>query len=150
VALWSEFVDLLREAIFAYAQMSNGNLGYGIMAVTFLARLALMPLTLRLARSAAIQQEAMRRLKPELDAARATFKDDPAGLARETQRILAREGVSMFPALGCVGALAQTPLLLALYNAVSECAAVGGRFVWIRDIAKPDVIVRRTMARRPA
>ena len=50
MGLWSDIVDVLREAIFAYAQISNGNLACGIMAVTFLARLALLPLTLRLAR----------------------------------------------------------------------------------------------------
>jgi YidC/Oxa1 family membrane protein insertase len=109
------------------------------MVVTFLARLALFPLTLRLARGAAIQQEAMRRLKPELDAIRARFKDDPARLAQETQRILTREGVSILPAAGCLGVLLQTPVLLALYNAVSQSAAVGGRFLWIRDISKPDI-----------
>ena len=139
MALWSGVVDVLREAIFAYAQMSHGNLAYGIMAVTFLARLALLPLTLRLARSAAVQQEAMHRLKPELDAARVTFKDDPARLAREIQRIYAREGLSMIPAVGCAGVLLQAPILLALYNAVRTCAEAGGRFLWIRDLSRPDV-----------
>src|SRR5262245_12687280 len=115
MAIWTEVVDVLREAMFAYAQMSHGNLAHGIMAVTFLARLALLPLTLRLARGAAIQQKAMHRLRPELDAVRARFKDDPPALARETQRILSREGVSMIPAAGCAGMLLQTPVLLALY-----------------------------------
>ena len=146
MAMWSELVDLIREAIFAYAQMTHGNLAYGIMAITFLARLALLPLTLRLARSAAIQQETMHRLKPELDAAHARFKDDPAGLARETQRILAREGVSMIPAAGCLGIIMQTPVLLALYDAVRQCAAAGGRFLWIRDISKPDAWLAMVVA----
>jgi YidC/Oxa1 family membrane protein insertase len=144
--VWSQVVYVLREAIFAYAQVTQGNLAYGIMAVTFLARLALFPLTLRLARNAAIQQGAMSRLKPELDAVRAAHKDDPSRLARETQRILAREGVSMVPLAGCFGALLQAPVLLALYNAVSQCAAVGGRFLWIRDISRPDVALAAVVA----
>lgn len=146
MGLWSDVVDVLREAIFAYAQMSNGNLACGIMAVTFLARLALLPLTLRLARSAARQQEAMRRLKPELDAARAAFRDDPARLANETQRIFAREGLSMIPAAGCLGIIMQTPVLLALYNAVRETTTLGGRFLWIRDISKPDMALAMVVA----
>ena len=146
MGLWSDVVDVLREAIFAYAHMSNGNLACGIMAVTFLARLALLPLTLRLARSAARQQEAMRRLKPELDAARAAFRDDPARLANETQRIFAREGLSMIPAAGCLGIIMQTPVLLALYNAVRETTTLGGRFLWIRDISKPDMALAMVVA----
>jgi YidC/Oxa1 family membrane protein insertase len=139
--VWSQVVYVLREAIFAYAQVTQGNLAYGIMAVTFLARLALFPLTLRLARGAAKQQEAMSRLKPELDAVRAACKDDPARLARETQRILAR-----VPVAGCAGALLQAPVLLALYSAVSQCAAFGGRFLWIRDISRPDVALAAAVA----
>jgi YidC/Oxa1 family membrane protein insertase len=42
---------------------------------------------------------------------------------------------------GCLGALLQTPVLVALYNAVRQSAAIGGRFLWIRDISKPDVIL---------
>src|SRR5262245_24024425 len=125
--LWNNIVDVIRESMFAYAQVSNGNIAYGIMAVTFLARLALFPLTLRLAKSAAIHQEAMRRVAPELEAARTRFKNDPARLADETRRILAREGIPVIPREGLVGALLQTPLLLALFSAVRQCAAVGGR-----------------------
>ena len=137
--LWSHTVDVIREAMFAYAQIGNGNIAYGIIAVTFLARLALLPLTLRLAKSAARHQEAMRRVAPQLEAVRTKFKNDPGRLAEETRRIFAREGVSMIPAVGCVGVLLQTPVLLALFDAVRQCAAVGGRFLWIRDISRPDI-----------
>ena len=144
--LWNHIVDVIRESMFAYAQISNGNNAYGIMAVTFLARLALFPLTLRLAKSAAVQQEAMRRVAPELEEVRTRFKNDPARLAQETRRVLAREGVSLIPAAGCVGALLQTPVLLALFDAVRQCAAVGGRFLWIRDISRPDIALALLVA----
>jgi YidC/Oxa1 family membrane protein insertase len=144
--LWSQIVDVIREAMFAYAQVSNGNVAYGIVVVTFLARLALFPLTLRLARAAAVQQDAMRRVKPELDAVRARFKRDPVRLAEETRRILAREGVSMIPTVGCIGMLVQAPVLFALFDAARQCASVGGRFLWIRDIAKPDAALALVVA----
>ena len=137
--LWSHVVEVIREAMFAYAQISNGNVAYGIMAVTFLARLALLPLTVKLARAAAVQQEAMRRVAPELETVRARFKTDPVRLAEETRRIFAREGVSMIPRAGCIGMLLQAPVFLALFDAVRQCAAAGGRFLWIRDISRPDV-----------
>ena len=35
MGLWTQFVDVLREAMFAYAHATNGNLALGIMAVTF-------------------------------------------------------------------------------------------------------------------
>lgn len=141
MAMWNQGVDLLRDAMFFYAQLSNGNLAHGIMIVTCLMRLLLLPLAIRLARSAAVQQELMRRLRPELDAIRERFKHDQRRLAEETRRVFAREGASMLPTAGCLGAVLQAPVLLALFDAVRQCAAVGGRFLWIRDIAKPDVLL---------
>ena len=146
MTLWTELVDLLRESMFAYAQLTNGNLAFGIMAVTLLARLAILPLTLRLARGAAAHQAMVQRIQPELESVRLTFKNNPRRLAEETQRVFARHGVSMVPLSGCMGAIAQTPLLLGLFSAVRQCAALGGRFMWIRDISKPDVALALLVA----
>jgi YidC/Oxa1 family membrane protein insertase len=136
--LWNQLIEILRESIFAYTQACNGNLGAGILAVTFLARLALLPLAIRMARAAAAQQRAMARLQPALDALRATHKGDPKRLADETSRLMAREGVSPFSLAGCLGNLTQLPLVLALYSAVRQAAARGGSFFWIRNLALPD------------
>jgi YidC/Oxa1 family membrane protein insertase len=136
--LWNQVVEILRESIFAYTQACNGNLGAGILAVTFLARLALLPLGIRLARAAADQQRAMARLQPGLDALRTAHKGNPKRLAEETNRLMTREGVSPFSLAGCVGNLAQIPAVLALYSAVRQAATIGGRFLWIRNLASPD------------
>jgi YidC/Oxa1 family membrane protein insertase len=141
MVLWDQFVGILRESIFAYAHVCNGSLGAGILAVTFLARLALLPLGLWMARAAADHQRAMARVKPELDALRARHKNNPGRLAEETRRLMAREGISALPLVGCLGSLAQVPVLVALYSGVRQAAAVGGRFLWIHDLAKPDWIV---------
>jgi YidC/Oxa1 family membrane protein insertase len=136
--LWGQAIEILRESIFAYAQACHGNLGAGILAVTFLARLALLPLGIRLARAAAEQQRAMARLQPALEALREAHKQDSKRLAEETNRLFAREGVSPFSPGGCLGPLIQIPVFVALYSAVRQAAAFGGRFLWIRDLAKPD------------
>ena len=141
MAVWDQLVDLLRVAIIAYSQACGGNLGVGIVAVTFLARMAMLPLTLRLARLSAAHQEVMRKLKPELDRIRARFKNRPERLARETRRVFEREGVSPVPLKGCLGTLVQMPVLVAMFSAVRRCLAPGGRFLWIRNIAQPDLIL---------
>ena len=138
---WDQSVELLRESILAYAQVCNGNLGYGILIVTFLARLALLPLGLRLAKVAQAHQRAMQKIQPELDALRRRYQRNPKRLAEETRRLMAREGVSPISAGGCIGALVQIPVFVALYAAVREVATIGGRFLWVRDISRPDVFV---------
>ena len=87
--LWGQAIEILRESIFAYAQACHGNLGAGILAVTFLARLALLPLGIRLARAAAEQQRAMARVQPALEALREAHKQDSNGeyKARSKRRL---------------------------------------------------------------
>jgi YidC/Oxa1 family membrane protein insertase len=136
--LWDQSVEILRQSIFAYAQACNGNLGAGILVVTFLTRLALLPLALRVARAAAVQLRALARIQPELEALRQMYSNDPTRLAEETSRVMKRENVSPLSVAGCLGALAQVPVFVALYSSVSQAAAVGGRFFWIRDLSKPD------------
>ncbi|MDP6580331.1 MAG: membrane protein insertase YidC [Vicinamibacterales bacterium] len=146
MAIWEQVVEILRGSIFVYAQACGGNLGGGILAVTLLARLALFPLTLRVARLSAAHQERMRQLKPELDALRRRFKDDPRRQAEETRRAYARAGVSLVPRAGCLGMLVQTPVLLALFSAVRSVSALGGRFLWLGSIARPDLILAVVVA----
>lgn len=140
-AFWDQAVDVLREAILAYAYLFNGNLGAGILAVTFLARLALMPVTLRLARITAAHQRAMQKIQPELDAIKTRYANDARRMNEEIQKVFARERISPVPVVGCLGTLAQAPALIALYSAVRRVAMVGGRFAWIRDISQPSIVL---------
>jgi YidC/Oxa1 family membrane protein insertase len=146
MTMWTEVVEILREAMFAYAHATNGNLAAGILTVTFLARLALFPLMLRLSRAAADHQRRLRTIQPELDALKARFKTNPRRMAEETRAVFAREGIPMLPLAGVIGALAPAPVLLALYSAVRQCAAVGGRFLWIADISRPDRLLTMIVA----
>lgn len=136
--IWDHVVEIVRESIFAYAQACNGNLGAGILVVTFLARLALLPMGIRLARTMARHQQTLARLQPTIERLRALHKNDPSRLADETNRLFASEGVSPFSLGGCLGSIGQVPFFIALYSGVRQAAAVGGRFLWVRDLARPD------------
>src|SRR5215472_161054 len=138
MVLWSDTIEVLRESMFAYAHATNGNLAVGILIVTALARLAMFPLMVRVARAAARHQDRPRAVQPELDAIKARFKNDPVQAAVETRKVLTREGIPMIPLSSLFGGLAPAPVLLALYAAVRQCSAVGGRFLWIADISRPD------------
>jgi len=106
--LWNQIVDVLRESIFAYAQLFNGNVGAGILAVSFLARLALLPLGIHLARKRIAQQKLM-------------------------------AGASVLT--GYLGGVVQAPAVLALYGGVKQAARAGGRFLWVRNVAAPDLML---------
>lgn len=141
MAYWEQVVAVLRDAMFGYAQLTNGSLGAGILVVSVTARLLLLPLSLKLGEAAARHQAAMARLQPELEALRARHQRDPRALHAAMRALLAREGVSMFPTTGLLSAVMQMPVFLALYAAVQQVAARGGTFLWIRDLARPDLAV---------
>jgi YidC/Oxa1 family membrane protein insertase len=141
MAFWEQLVGILREAIFAYTLTGHGNVGTGIAIVTLLARLALLPLAIRLGRTAAAHQAAVQRIQPELDVIRARFKNDPGRVAEETRRVFQREGISILPGSSLLGTLVQIPIMVALYSAVRQAAAVGSRFFWIADIGRPDRVL---------
>src|SRR2546430_4564966 len=84
--------DLFRAAIFAAAHVFAGSLGAGIVAVSLGVRLALLPLTIRLARRALAQQAILARLQPELQRLQARYGNDPAARWRRTQALYRRGG----------------------------------------------------------
>jgi YidC/Oxa1 family membrane protein insertase len=136
--VWDQIVDILRESMIAYAYVFNGNFGAGILAVTFLARLALLPITLRLTRLTSAHQARLRKIQPELDEIKRRFANDSQQMNQEVHGVFAREGISPVPTAGCLGAVAPAPVLIALYSAVRQVAMLGGRFGWIRNISTPD------------
>ena len=99
-----------------------GALGWSIIALTILIRLALYPLMSVQLRSA----KKMAELKPHLDRLNQQHKNDKQRLQQEQMRLFKEAGVN--PAAGCLPMLIQLPVLLALYNVFFQVlGSSGGR-----------------------
>lgn len=134
---WSLVVDLVRAGVFAMAHVCGNSVGSGILAVSVLMRLALLPVTLRAARLGLEHQRKLAALQPELARLQARHGKDRAQLAHATASLYRAHGIGPLPR-GAVGAaLVQLPIGAALYQAV---AGVGPRlrFLWVADLARPD------------
>jgi YidC/Oxa1 family membrane protein insertase len=116
-----------------------GHLGWAILVLSFGTRLALLPLTLRLARRARKNQAILRTLQPEIDALKKRFVKKPELLLPEMQKLYRKHGCSPFDGQAIGGALLQVPLFAMLYRAISRGLGSGGGFLWIRDLALPDL-----------
>ena len=139
--MWAALVDLIRVAIFAAAHVCGGSLGAAIVAVSVVVRVALLPLTLRLARQAREQQARLAALKPKMDALQRRHAGDPARLAREVRALHAANGIRLFTPRGLVGFLVQAPLLGGLFAAVRGGLGARTRFLWIADLSRPDALL---------
>ena len=139
--LWTLFVELMRQILFVLAIPLGGNLGAAIVALSVGVRLALLPMTLRLAIKAQEIQRTIRDLAPELERLKRRHAADPVRLARETQALYRKHGVDVVPS-GTMASLAiQLPIGAGLYQAITQGLARGGRFLWVGDLARPDLVV---------
>jgi YidC/Oxa1 family membrane protein insertase len=136
--MWDSFVELLRAAIFGAAHVCGGSLGAGILLVSSAIRLALLPLTLRLARSAREQQRRLAALGPDIDALKRRYADDPAQLMREMRALHAKHDIKLVTPTSLVGFAIQAPLLSGLFSAVRRGLGTKVPFLWIGDLARPD------------
>jgi YidC/Oxa1 family membrane protein insertase len=140
--MWGSFVELLRAAIFGAAHVCGGSLGSGVLLASAAVRLALLPLTLRLARRAREQQAKLATLRPELDALQRRYANDPVRLMTEMRALHERHGIKLVTPSGFVGLAIQLPVLSGLFTAVRTGLGAKVRFLWIADLARPD----RTLA----
>jgi len=139
-------VDLVRAAVFVTAHLLGGSIGAGVVAVSLAVRLALLPLTLRLARRAAAQQALLAGLRPELARLQERYRKHPEELWRRTQTLYRRSGYRPVDPQALLGGLLQAPILAAMYGAVRRGLGVGASFLWVADLARPDAVLALAVA----
>jgi YidC/Oxa1 family membrane protein insertase len=110
-AIWSAFVGLLERAL-VYLSTFSGSVGIGILLFTIVARLLILPLTLRSIQSSRKMQE----LQPQIKELQRKYGKDREKLMQETMDLYKREKVN--PAGGCLPLLLQLPIFFGVYQAV--------------------------------
>lgn len=139
--LWSQLVELLRALFFGVAHVTNGSLGVAVILVTLAIRLALLPVTLRLARRGLAHQRRLAELKPELERLQRRYAKDPAAQMRATAAFFRNRGVKRVDSAALLGALAQAPVFAVLYSALRRGLGAGVRFLWIGDTSLANALL---------
>lgn len=129
------------EAGLEYLAALTGSGGIAIILFTLIIRLLLLPLGLKQSQS----QKAMASLAPEIAALKQKYPNDRERLAKEQMRLYKEKGVN--PAAGCLPLLLQMPVLFGLYYALlnlgqqaEHAERFQERFLWIPNLAQPDLI----------
>lgn len=136
--MWDGFVELLRATIISVAQACGGSLGGGILLVSAGIRLAMLPLTLRMARRAREQQVRIAALKPEIEALQRRYASDPKRLVQEMRAVYSANDIKLVTPSGLITVAVQLPLLSGLFAAVRTGLGSKVRFLWVADLAKPE------------
>lgn len=110
-----------------------GSWGVAIIVMTILLRIILFPLTWKSIKSTL----GMRRLKPELDALNAKFKDDPQAKQMAMMELWRKHGIN--PLGGCLPQLVQMPIWFAMYTTLQTAVEMyHTKFLWFTDLSEPD------------
>ena len=136
--MWDSFVELLRAAIFSATHLCGGSLGGGIFLVSAGVRLALLPVTLRLARRAREQQARIAVLRPQIEALQRRHAKDPRRLVTETQALYRAHDIKLLDPSSLLGIAIQMPVLSGIFAAVRKGLGAKVRFLWVPDLARPD------------
>jgi YidC/Oxa1 family membrane protein insertase len=141
--LFSVLVEVLQAGMFTVAQSLGGSLPAAILAVTFALRIALLPLTYRVALRARSHARKIRDLKPRLERLRAAHADDPRRLSEATLELYRSKGLTPVDPAVIGGTLVQAPIFAAFFQAVRGLVPTltGHRFLWIRDLALPSPLL---------
>ena len=139
--IWTSFVDVVYVILLAVSSVLGGNMGLAIGVVSLSVRLALLPLTLRIARRSLEIQAALQNLAPQISKLREKHKDDPRRMMEETARLHHQHGIRTLESGSLLGILIQAPLFLGLFAAVRRGLSSNGGFLWIRDLMKSDPLL---------
>lgn len=139
---WNKFIVWPLVSAIVYFKDLLGTYGLGIIAVTIIIRLALLPLMVKQTRSSKRMQE----LQPELAKLKEKYKSKDA----VTQQKYQKEMMAMFsergvnPMAGCLPVLVQMPVLIGFYHAISRMNNTPtidlGSFL-IFPLAEPSIIL---------
>jgi YidC/Oxa1 family membrane protein insertase len=138
---WDSLVGFFAALLCTLAQMYGGNLGLAIITVSVITRLALLPLTLRMARHALAQQQVLHGLRDNIARLRKRYQSDPKQLAEKLSELYRKNGVKPFDGGSLAGGAVQALVGTGLYSALRRGLAQGHSFLWVRDLGQPNAML---------
>ncbi|WP_050180219.1 YidC family membrane integrase SpoIIIJ [Domibacillus robiginosus] len=136
---WNEYVIYpLSQFITATSDLVGGY-GPGIIVVTIIIRIIILPLMIKQTKSA----KAMQEIQPEIKKIQEKYKSKDAQtqqkLQQETMALFQKHGVN--PLAGCFPILVQMPIIIGLYQAIMRTGEIKNHtFLWF-DLGSPDIIL---------
>ena len=116
-SIWSAFVGFLENVLLTFNSWT-GNGGLAIILFTVLARVVILPLTLKSLQSTRKMQE----LQPQIKEIQRKYGKEPQKLQEETAKLYREYRVN--PLGGCLPMLLQLPIFFGVYQAVIKLTQI--------------------------
>lgn len=136
---WNEYVIYPLSQFIVATSNAVGGYGPGIIVVTIIIRIIILPLMIKQTKSA----KAMQTIQPEIKKIQEKYKSKDAQsqqkLQQETMALFQKHGVN--PLAGCLPIVVQMPIIIGLYQAIMRTGEIKNHnFLWF-DLGSPDIIV---------
>lgn len=139
---WNEYIVWPLVSVIKYFAEMLGSFGLGIIAVTIIIRIAVLPLTIKQVKSSKKMQE----LQPQLKELQKKYASKDAVTQQKYQQemmaLMQASGAN--PLMGCLPALIQMPILIGFYHAISRMNATPsielGTFL-VFPLAEPSIVL---------
>lgn len=136
---WNEYVIYpLSQFITATSDLVGGY-GPGIIVVTIIIRIIILPLMIKQTKSAKAMQEIQPKIKEIQEKYKSKDAQTQQKLQQETMALFQQNGVN--PLAGCFPILVQMPIIIGLYQAIMRTGEIKNHtFLWF-DLGSPDIIL---------
>jgi len=135
---WNKYIVWPLVSLIIIFKGLLGTYGWGIVSVTIIIRLVLLPLMIKQTQSSKRMQE----VQPELNALKEKYKSKDAVTQQkyreEMQKVMSDRKIN--PAAGCLPVIVQMPILFGFYHAISRMNVTYdiGNFLWF-ELAAPSI-----------
>ena len=131
---WFTFAAKPLFALLSWLHGIFGNWGWAIIALTFIIRAVLYPLTYK----GMVSMQKMKQLAPKLKELKEKYGKDPQKLNAMTMEMYKKHGAN--PLGGCLPMLLQIPVFFALYRTLLNAVELQGApwILWINDLSRMD------------
>jgi YidC/Oxa1 family membrane protein insertase len=133
MAIWNGFVHVMTLGFVFFTSLAGGNYVVGVVLLTVVVRLILLPLGVTQVRSF----QKMARIAPKQRELQAKHKGNNQVLQQELAKLYKEEGVN--PAAGCLPLLLQLPVMYGLFDVLEHFPYNGhhGILIW-QNLSRPD------------
>ncbi len=131
---WFYFLTKPIFAVLHWLHAIIGNMGWAIIALTFVLKIIVLPLAYK----SYVSMARMKELQPEMEAIKERAGEDKQKLQREMMDLYRTRKVN--PAAGCLPILIQIPIFFALYKVIFVTLELRHApfFGWLKDLSAPD------------
>ncbi len=133
---WGWFFFLTKPIFWVLHHLNQliGNMGWSIIALTFVLKLLVLPLAYK----SYVSMAKMKELQPEMEKLKERVGDDKSQLQSGMMKLYKENKVN--PAAGCLPILIQIPIFFSLYKVIFVTIELRHAewFGWIRDLSAPD------------